>query len=275
MHHAGTERFSRTDSWSSTDTLCGRLWRSGRARSRGAPGDRGSSRAAGTCWSGREEFFESGGFDTSYFAYLEDVDFGWRQWIFGHRILYEPRACARHEGGATGEALGIFNRGFLIEKNAWATAYKNFDSAHFRDLWPAAATAFLWRVDAMLRRDPGTAPLGRDPYRTAPVSPWRARWRRWFGIEAASERLSVGDPLAIAQLRALRAIVDASGTLAAGRAGPGATRPLRSRDFQQVPSPDRADLPRRRVFGSPFFAPPCRPRRRSRRAASTKSFRER
>ncbi len=75
----------------------------------------------------REEFLASGGFDDDYFAYLEDVDFGWRQWIFGRRIIAEPRAVARHRGGATGEALGIFSRGFLFEKNAFATVYKNLE----------------------------------------------------------------------------------------------------------------------------------------------------
>ena len=31
----------------------------------------------------RADFLASGGFDDDYFAYLEDVDFGWRQWIRG------------------------------------------------------------------------------------------------------------------------------------------------------------------------------------------------
>ena len=75
----------------------------------------------------REEFLSSGGFDDDYFAYLEDVDFGWRQWILGRRVVAEPRAVARHRGGATGEALGIFSRGYLFEKNAFATVYKNLD----------------------------------------------------------------------------------------------------------------------------------------------------
>ena len=85
------------------------------------------SPAAATCWCGCASFLAACGFDPDYFAYLEDVDLGWRQWIFGRRIVAEPRAVARHRGGATGEALGVFSRGFLFEKNAFATAYKNFD----------------------------------------------------------------------------------------------------------------------------------------------------
>src|SRR5438093_10503264 len=98
----------------------------------------------------REEFLSSGGFDEDYFAYLEDVDFGWRQWIFGRRVVAEPRAVARHRGGATGEALGIFSRGFLFEKNAFATAYKNFDRDHFAALMPSVLAAFLVRTSEML-----------------------------------------------------------------------------------------------------------------------------
>jgi hypothetical protein len=156
----------------------------------------------------RSRFLETGGFDDDFFAYLEDVDFGWRQWIFGNRILAEPSAVARHEGGATGEALGVFKRGFLIERNAFATAYKNFDSEHLRDVLPAMLAAFLGRVSAMLARDPGTEELSRDPYFGPSDRVRLARlFSRAFGIRSV-ESLAVKDPLAIAQLRALRWIFD-------------------------------------------------------------------
>lgn len=153
----------------------------------------------------REDFLASGGFDDDYFAYLEDVDFGWRQWIFGRRIVAEPRAVARHRGGATGEALGVFSRGFLFEKNAFATAYKNLGREAFRDLMPAIAMTFLNRVAAMLlARNPGAAELDRDPY-AAPSGGAAARFARTlFGIaEEDARRVEVDDPLTIAQLRAL------------------------------------------------------------------------
>ncbi len=88
------------------------------------------------------------------------MDFGWRQWILGRRIVAEPRAVARHRGGATGEALGVFSRGFLFEKNAFATAYKNFDREHFQALMPAVLMAFVTRVAQMLAsRNAGAAEL--------------------------------------------------------------------------------------------------------------------
>ena len=114
----------------------------------------------------RDEFLSSGGFDDDYFAYLEDVDFGWRQWIFGRRIVAEPRAVARHRGGATGEALGVFSRGFLFEKNAFATVYKNLDAEHFRDLMPAVLMTFrdARRRDAARRAIRAPPSSTRDPY---------------------------------------------------------------------------------------------------------------
>jgi len=152
----------------------------------------------------RVAFLDTGGFDDDYFAYLEDVDFGWRQWIVGNRVLSEPAASARHEGGATGEALGVFKRGFLIERNAFSTAYKNFGPDQLRDVLPSLLAAFLSRVDAMISRDPGSEELSRDPYAEPAGRRRRARTlSRLLGVRA-SEGISVEDPLAIAQLRALR-----------------------------------------------------------------------
>ena len=155
----------------------------------------------------RAAFLDSGGFDDDYFAYLEDVDFGWRQWILGRRIVAEPRALASHRGGATGEALGIYSRGFLIEKNAFATAYKNFDREHFTALMPAILGAFLGRVGEMLAaRNPGAEELSRDPYEGVGAGAGHSRplWARLFGVRPqAGWRTALDDPLTLAHLRAL------------------------------------------------------------------------
>jgi hypothetical protein len=163
----------------------------------------------------RADFLRSGGFDDDYFAYLEDVDFGWRQWIFGRRIVAEPRAAARHRGGATGEALGVFSRGYLFEKNAFATAYKNFDRDHFAALMPSVLAAFLLRISEMLaRRNPAAAELERDPY-AAPAPP--SVLRRVFGIADTPEPVRIEDPLTVAHLKALLWIHRSQESLAAKR----------------------------------------------------------
>lgn len=150
----------------------------------------------------RGDFLDSG-FDADYFAYLEDVDFGWRQWISGRRILAEPNAVARHRGGATGKALGIFARGFLFEKNAFSTVYKNLDAERFRQLMPAVLMAFLTRVAELLSaRNAGGAVLDRNPYEEGAAR--SSGLRRLLGISPDIEpAIALDDPLTIAHLRAL------------------------------------------------------------------------
>ncbi|HEX4441831.1 MAG TPA: glycosyltransferase family 2 protein [Thermoanaerobaculia bacterium] len=204
----------------------------------------------------RQDFLTSGGFDEDYFAYLEDVDFGWRQWIQGRRIVAEPRATARHRGGATAEALGVFSRGFLFEKNAFATAYKNLDREHFRDLMPAVLMAFLTRVAAMLStRNAGAAELRRDPYR--PPSPEAGFMRRLFGIaEDVEARVGVDDPLTVAQLRALVWIHSHHVALAEKRRRVQASRRRPDSEiFARFPLRIVPTYPGDEQFGTDFFAP--------------------
>lgn len=80
----------------------------------------------------REAFVGLGGFDEDYFAYLEDVDFGWRAWLSGFRILYNPDAMVRHKSSATSDRLGNYERGVLFERNALQTAVKNYDHESFQ-----------------------------------------------------------------------------------------------------------------------------------------------
>lgn len=48
----------------------------------------------------RDAFFESQGFDKSFFCYAEDVDLGFRLRLAGHRCLYVPDAVVHHVGSA-------------------------------------------------------------------------------------------------------------------------------------------------------------------------------
>jgi GT2 family glycosyltransferase len=75
----------------------------------------------------RKDYQLLGGFDDDFFAYLEDVDFGWRSWLSGYRIIWEPRATVRHASSATSNTIGAFERGVLFERNAIQTAIKNYE----------------------------------------------------------------------------------------------------------------------------------------------------
>ena len=52
---------------------------------------------------------EIGLFDENHFAYLEDIDIGWRARLFGYRNIYAPRAKVLHAGSAaSGSIYNLF-----------------------------------------------------------------------------------------------------------------------------------------------------------------------
>ena len=74
----------------------------------------------------RKQIFEQiGYFDEAHFAYLEDIDVGYRARIYGYENYYEPKAKVYHEGsGASGSRYNEFkvthssrNSIYLIRKN--------------------------------------------------------------------------------------------------------------------------------------------------------------
>ena len=75
----------------------------------------------------RNVFLDVGGFDTDYFAYFEDVDLGWRLWLFGYQVLYCPNAIVFHRGQGT-VALAKAERKKLLERNGLFTIFKNYSS---------------------------------------------------------------------------------------------------------------------------------------------------
>lgn len=124
----------------------------------------------------RASFLEAGGFDDSYFAYLEDVDLGWRLWSGGERIVFAPGAVVHHRSSATSDLLGLYNRGFLFERNAFLTAYKNYQDGLWEKILPAVMLTLLSRTEALLLANPGMDTLRIDPYaghiaNTAPGRP--------------------------------------------------------------------------------------------------------
>jgi GT2 family glycosyltransferase len=113
----------------------------------------------------RASFLAAGGFDESYFAYLEDVDLGWRLWSGGERVAFEPDAVVHHRSNATSDLLGLYNRGFLFERNAFLTAYKNYEPGLWEKVMPALLLTFLSRTQTMLAdNNPGGGSLRVDPY---------------------------------------------------------------------------------------------------------------
>ena len=49
----------------------------------------------------KEVFLELGKFDECFFVSFEDVDLGWRSWIYGYKVVIVPDSIVFHYGGGT------------------------------------------------------------------------------------------------------------------------------------------------------------------------------
>ena len=63
--------------------------------------------------------------------------------------------AVHHRSGATSDLLGLFNRGFLFERNAFLTAYKNYEPGLWERITPAVMLTLMARTDALLAANPG------------------------------------------------------------------------------------------------------------------------
>lgn len=82
----------------------------------------------------REVFLDIGGFDEDYVAYYEDVDLGWRLWLYGYKVIFAPHAVLYHRKHQTGVSFPVEQRYFLSELNALRTIIKNYEELN------------LWRI---------------------------------------------------------------------------------------------------------------------------------
>jgi GT2 family glycosyltransferase len=113
----------------------------------------------------RSSFDDAGGFDADYFAYLEDVDLGWRLWAGGERVVAAPGAIVHHRSSATSDLLGLYNRGFLFERNAFLTVHKNLEPGLWERLMPAVMLTYTSRTQTYLvQNNPNGELLTLDPY---------------------------------------------------------------------------------------------------------------
>ena len=105
----------------------------------------------------RQVFFELGGFDADYGAYLEDVDLCWRAWLHGYEVHYVPTAVARHQYGASSGGRRSPYRIKLMQRNRLANMAKNLQTV---SLAPAIAVSLAYDAYRVLeygRRGQATA----------------------------------------------------------------------------------------------------------------------
>jgi GT2 family glycosyltransferase len=91
-------------------------------------------------------FGDVGGFDESYFAFFEDVDFGWRLWIMGHEVVYVPDSKVYHRHHGTIARFGYARERYLLERNALSTIFKNYEDDRLARALPASLVLTLARA---------------------------------------------------------------------------------------------------------------------------------
>jgi hypothetical protein len=90
-------------------------------------------------------FLAAGGFDDDYFAFFEDVDFGWRLWLLGHEVAYVPASRVYHRHHGTIERFGYARERYLLERNALATVFKNWEDDRLARVLPASLLLAVFR----------------------------------------------------------------------------------------------------------------------------------
>jgi hypothetical protein len=81
--------------------------------------------ATGACMFVRAEVYRRiGGLDADFFAHMEEIDFCWRIWHSGYKVVCCPDAKVYHLGGAT-LPKSSSRKTFLNFRNNWLMLYKN------------------------------------------------------------------------------------------------------------------------------------------------------
>lgn len=81
-------------------------------------------------------FSAAGGFDEAFDRWGEDVDFGWRIWLLGHRVRRCPDSLVAI-GGVAEPIIDPVERRFVAERNALCTVFKHYDEPSLTAAIPA------------------------------------------------------------------------------------------------------------------------------------------
>ncbi len=118
----------------------------------------------------RSTFLEVGGFDEEYFAYFEDVDFGWRLNVLGYDVIYAPASFVRHAHAATSRRIPPYKKLAWLERNGLRSVIKNYDDSRLARILPAALALAAERASLHSAIDPGAFFFEPRPKRPASVS---------------------------------------------------------------------------------------------------------
>ncbi len=94
----------------------------------------------------RQVFLDSGGFDEDFFAYYEDVDFGWRLWVLGYRVIFAPKSIVYHVHHGTSKIFSEDKLRFLKERNALYSVFKNYDDENLAKVFSGTLASIYNRI---------------------------------------------------------------------------------------------------------------------------------
>ncbi|MCD6354842.1 MAG: glycosyltransferase family 2 protein [Prolixibacteraceae bacterium] len=91
--------------------------------------------ASGACMFVRAEAFKkAGGFDTDFWAHMEEIDLCWRMKSLGYQIAYQPASVVYHLGGGT-LSYGSPQKVFLNFRNNLWMLFKNLPKNKFKRIF--------------------------------------------------------------------------------------------------------------------------------------------
>lgn len=119
----------------------------------------------------KDLFLEAGEFDEDFFAYFEDVDFGWRLWVLGHKVLFVPDSVAYHHHSATSKLMDVHKVRVLNIRNPLWALFKNYSYENLLRVLPAAILLTLLRTKYLMNlKDREFRIDGHEPFLKGPLA---------------------------------------------------------------------------------------------------------
>lgn len=129
------------------DYYCALGWAYARGKDRAAEGYQRKCRIFAACGCAaiyrRKLFAEIGYFDENHFAYLEDIDMGYRAGICGYHNIYIPEAVVYHAGSAVSGSRHNSFKVDLSARNSVYLAYKNMPPVQLMFNMPLLLAGFM------------------------------------------------------------------------------------------------------------------------------------
>lgn len=113
------------------------------------------SACGGACIYRRRVLEQIGMLDENHFAYLEDVDLGYRARIYGYRNLYVPKAVVHHAGSASSGSRYNAFKARQTARNSVYLVYKNMPPGQLLFNLPFLLTGFLVKQLFFLKKGLG------------------------------------------------------------------------------------------------------------------------